>query len=166
MKFHFKITEDLQVAIIRDLERPHRHASERVGFLRTHQPQTSDGTLILAREYLPVADEHYLPDRWVGARIDANAIRHALEWSDGWPGGVFHIHKHLGTGVPGFSPDDHDGNARLVPAFFNISPTGFHGAVVLSDDSLFGAVWTAKKAAPIAIAKLSVVGTRTRRWRW
>ena len=165
MKFHFKIDDNLRIVIIKDLARPHRHAHERVGFLRTHHALSLDGAVILAREYLPVVDEHYIPDRSVGARIDANAIRRAIEWADGWPGGIFHIHKHFGSGVPQFSRDDLDGNARLIPSFFNIAPLGLHGAVVLSDDSLNGAVWTGKNKPSSAFSSVSILGGPPHRWR-
>lgn len=122
-------------------------------------------TLLLAAEYQPVADEDYVADPSVGAMIGRDAIRKALEWADGWHGGICHIHAHVGRGVPRFSGDDHRGNARVIPSFFNIAPGKIHGAVVLSDDRMAGAVWTGKTSTPIAIGRWTVVGAPLRFWR-
>jgi hypothetical protein len=158
LKYHFKITRVLLDAIRTDLARPHEHAWERVGFIRAGLASAKDETLLLAAEYAPVADEDYEKCWSVGAKINATAIRKALAWADGWRGGIVHVHAHEHFGRPKFSPDDIDGNGRLIPSFFNIAPARIHGAIVLSRDQLGGAVWPSKVGQPIVIKRISIVG--------
>lgn len=165
MSFHFKIRSDLLTEVRQDLARPHKHAWERVGFLRVGLAHGDKETLLLATEYQPVADEDYVVDPSVGAMISRDAIRKALEWADVWHGGVCHIHAHIGRGTPRFSTDDIRGNDRVIPSFFNIAPGKIHGAVVLSDNRMAGAVWTHKTATPAEIGRWTIVGAPLRVWR-
>ena len=164
MNFHLKIEDGMLRRVRADLERPHRLAAERIGFLRMGLADAGEAILLLAAEYRPVADGHYRRDPMAGASIGADAIREALEWADGWHGGVFHVHAHFGRGVPVFSPLDVRNNARLIPSFFNIAPDKVHGAVLLSDDCVTGAVWPAKNARPIPVTRATVIRAPMRSW--
>lgn len=164
MNFHLRIQEDLQRSVRADLERPHPLAAERIGFLRMGLAAAGDETMLLAAEYRPVADVHYRYDPMAGATIGPDAIREALEWADGWRGGVFHVHAHIGHGVPTFSPLDVKNNARLIPTFFNVAPGKVHGAVLLSDDCVTGAAWPQKTARPVPVARTTIVGAPIRSW--
>ncbi len=162
MKFHFRIEAALLKHLRRDLDRPHALAAERIGFLRAGLANAGETTLLLAAEYRPVADTHYRYHPMAGASIGPDAIREALEWTDGWRGGVFHVHAHLGRGIPAFSSLDVTNNARLIPTFFNIAPDRIHGAVLLSDDCVTGAVWVGKTARPVPISRTTIVGAPLR----
>lgn len=164
MRFHFRATRNLLDRIRDDLARPHRFAWERVGFMRVGLASGDEEILILGADYRPVPDEHYLANPDAGASIGREAIREALEWADTWHGGIFHVHAHRGTGIPFFSSLDLDGNERLIPTFFNIAPHRIHGALVLSDDRMFGAVWTGKTESYRPISRMSVIGTPMTYW--
>ena len=59
-----------------DLERPHEFAFERVGFVFCRFGSTKTGGLVvLAHEYMPVEDEHYIDDSRFGALIGADTRR-------------------------------------------------------------------------------------------
>ena len=79
LNVHFKLTERLRDRIQHDLRRPHRHAAERVGFIACRGGEDSRGLVIIAHDYLSVADDHYLRDRTVGAMMSSSAIRVALQ---------------------------------------------------------------------------------------
>lgn len=164
MKFHLKLTRGLFSDIHLDLHRAHKVASERIGFLRAAFAGDRDKVLILPSEYRPVADADYVDNPAAGASIGPEAIRKALEWADSWHGGVFHVHAHLGCGVPRFSGIDIAGNQRLIPTFFNVAPGRPHGAIILSEDAATAAVWTEKHASPQLVAKVSIVGVPIRSW--
>ena len=70
MKATLRITRVLLADIQRDLERPHDFASERVGFVFCRFGSTgAAGLVVLAHEYMPVADDHYIDDARFGALI-------------------------------------------------------------------------------------------------
>lgn len=164
MNFHLRISDRLLRQVRVDLARPHPLAAERIGFLRMGLANAGETTLLLAAEYRPVADQHYRHDPKAGASIGPDAIREALEWADGWSGGVFHVHAHRGRGVPVFSRLDVTNNARLIPTFFNIATGKLHGAVLLSDDCVTGAVWPSKTGQPVPVARTTIVGAPMRSW--
>ena len=78
MKIHFRITGDLMLTITSDLSREHAFAYERVGFISVGFAECSDGILILAQDYHPVADENYILTEEMGALINSEAIRDAM----------------------------------------------------------------------------------------
>lgn len=164
MKFHFKGNASLVASIRADLKRRHAFAGERVGFLQAGLARTARGALILASEYRPVDDDDYTYAPRVGAMINADAIRKTMDWAHESQGAIFHVHAHEGRGQVRFSVTDVQANARLVPTFFNLSPKACHGAIVLSDDQMYGEVWTGRDAVPLAISKFSVVGAPLRWW--
>lgn len=164
MKFHFKGNASLLASIRADLKRHHAFAWERVGFLQVGLARTASGALILASEYRPVADDDYTYAPHVGAMINADAIRKAMDWAHESQGGIFHVHAHEGRGSVHFSATDNKANARLVPTFFNLAPRACHGAIVLSDDQMYGEVWTGRDDAPLAISKFSILGPPLRWW--
>lgn len=80
MKMIFRARSDLLSAVRGDLHRLHAFAAERVGWLVCRAGRLADGGLvILASGYDAVADEDYVNDPSVGARIGPAAIRKALQ---------------------------------------------------------------------------------------
>src|SRR5690349_7393329 len=91
-------------AIREDLSRPHQFAFERVGFIACRFARLRPaGLVIVAADYLPVADEHYLDAPGYGALMGPAAIRSALQHALDHPVGMFHVHAHGGRGRPRFS---------------------------------------------------------------
>lgn len=81
MKTAFRIDRTLLNRVHSDLDRKHAFAAERVGFIACRTARADGGMLLLAQEYLAVADEDYEydPDPAVGAMMGPAAIRKALQ---------------------------------------------------------------------------------------
>jgi hypothetical protein len=131
-----RISGNVYRAMQTDLRRPHEFAAERVGFLFVRCVKlTGDNLLVLSAEYTPVKDEHYLDDVTVGARINGDAIRSAMQRVLDTQQGCFHVHLHEHDGKPGFSGTDVRELRDLIPTFQKVGAEQVHGALVLSDDS-------------------------------
>jgi hypothetical protein len=136
-----KLPGSLYRHMLADLKRPHRFAYERVGFVYAKTTVLSDGTyLINYIEYNPVADEHYVEDDSVGARIGSAAIRGAMQkiLDENYSG--FHVHLHNHIGQPRPSGDDKEGLPGIVESFANVKPNQPHGILILSKDSFYALV--------------------------
>ncbi len=117
-----------------------------------------DHIVILADEYFPVADGDYVRDPLVGARINQEAIRKALELALLRNVGVFHVHMHLlPTRRLWFSDIDLKDHDSFVPDFFSVRPEMPHGAIVLSPRSAAGRFWVAGNDVK-PIAEFNTVG--------
>lgn len=134
----YRIPKEIYQGMIKDLQRQHEHAYERIGFLFTRSKFLNDGTtLVTAIEYCPVDDNHYIEDSKVGARINGNAIRNSMQNALRNQFGVFHIHLHDHKGKPRMSWTDEKGIPPMVESFTNVAPDQCHGNIILSRDSLF-----------------------------
>ena len=158
----FRARDDLLDAVRRDLDRRHRFAAERVGFLLCRAGSLAGGGLvILAADYHAVEDDDYLDDPTVGAMMGPGAIRKAMQRA--YNGGaqdvsLFHIHRHEHGGMPGFSRVDLLESVKFVPDFFNAVPAMPHGAIVLSHDRAAGICWPKRGASPVPIGRFASVG--------
>ena len=159
MKARIKVPSAMLTTIRADLARPHQFAYERVGFLTAGAALfDGNGLLLLARDYRPVDDEDYVPDRSVGVKIGADAMRKALQAAYRPASTVLHIHTHGGLGRPHFSGVDRRSAADFIPSFFNPVPRMPHGIVVLSDDGANGLLWIDAHQAPVPITDIISVG--------
>jgi hypothetical protein len=155
----FRITKTLLQSIIRDLERSHRFAAERVGFIKVRPASLpNDGLLLAASGYFPLADEHYSPNVNVGAMMNSDGIRAALQVAFTEKCSMFHVHTHGHAGKPNFSRVDIEENAKFVPDFFNVIPKLPHGAIVLSADSAVGQLWLSRTNGPRRIDEFVFIG--------
>lgn len=100
--------------------------------------------MVLAESYDPVADDNYVKDVEVGGRINGAAIRAALQVSLTKRAGLFYVHMHEHKGSPRPSRTDIVESQKLVPDFFNATPSMPHGILILSEDSAFGLCWVGK----------------------
>lgn len=159
MTIELKIARDLYEHIRRDLARQHSHAAERVGFLYCRTAQADRATsLILASSYFPIADERYVRDRRVGARIDGEAIRFAMQTVMGTGCGCFHVHMHDHKGTPGLSLTDRREIPRIVESLTVVGPNTFHGIFLLSRDSCLAFVRPPHVSTLVSATRISVVG--------
>jgi hypothetical protein len=160
MNILFRATEPFMTRVRRDLIRPHRFAHERVGFITARAAAGRDHLVLIAEGYHPVADEEYVRDPMVGARIGQEALRKALNLALLNPVSVFHIHMHLlPERLLWFSRIDLSEQLNFVPDFFKVRPNMPHGALVLSPNSEAGRVWiNARDILPIA--EFNTVGSR------
>jgi hypothetical protein len=159
MKITFKIPQGLLTEIHRDLSVPHEFAAERMGFVACGASHFgADGILFLGDTYHPVADRHYVDDPHVGAMMNSDAIRSALEIGYNRNVAMFHVHRHEHYGRPRFSKVDRRESARFVPDFFKVRPSLPHGVLVLSHDSMAGLCWLAREKHSVEIQEFVVVG--------
>jgi hypothetical protein len=147
----------LYQGVLADLRRPHAHAAERIGFL-FGRLTSGDQQLIVMRRYVPVQDEHYVVDDSVGARINGDAIRAAMQGVLDMGDGVFHTHIHEWPGQPEFSLTDEDELPNLIPAFRAVEPTQATGLFLLSPDSAIADVWLPGAWGPEPATRISIVG--------
>lgn len=154
-----RATRAILDAVRRDLSRPHPFAAERVCFVlcrlgnRGHQP-----LLLLPHEFLSLADEEYLRDDLVGARIGREAIRRAVTAAVRGDVCVLHTHMHEHKGTPSFSPMDLEDLPALVRALCAAGPSQPHGALVLSHDSASALVWQPGANRETSDGRIVVVG--------
>jgi ThiF family protein len=154
-----RLTRGLTDQMLVDLRRPHPFAFERIGFLSVVTGKADGGDLlVLGSEYRPVADEHYLRDATVGARIGAQAIREALRQVLQTGRGLLHVHLHDFPGPAGFSPQDLMDQPRLVESFVHGNPAVSHGMLVLSPTSAAAWIWMPGRERPVVPSQISIVG--------
>jgi hypothetical protein len=160
MSWALRMPQLLAASIHADLDRPHDVAHERVGFIACRVTRGRDTRALLAYAYLPVEDTHYLPSDEMGALINADAIRAAMQVAFRDKCAIVHVHRHDHPGVPGFSHVDRTENAKLIPTFWNVSGRMPHGAMVLSLDRAYGEVWDPTDRQACEFTRISSVGTR------
>lgn len=165
MKARIKVLNPMLAEIQRDLHRPHAFAYERVGFMTAGVTELDDGELMLvARDYRPVADEDYVPDRSVGVKIGSDAMRKAAQFAYQPSAALLHIHTHGGLGRPEFSGIDLTSGAEFVPAFFHSVPRMPHGMLVLSNDSATGLLWLGPDHSGVYVTQFIGVGAPYRKF--
>ena len=159
MRTVFKLRAGLLAEIHDDLSRAHEHAAERVGFIACRVAQLWPcGIIMLAQRYLPIADEHYEESAAVGAMMNSDAIRLALEYSYNNRAAMFHVHRHGHRGRPQFSSIDLSEANRFVPDFWKVQPGLIHGAIVLSLDQVHGRWWSPRTRHAQTIDEYITIG--------
>ena len=154
-----RIRRDLLGHVVKDLERPHPFAEERVGFLSTRTGYAGSGNLlILFSEYFPIPDNQYVQNTEVGACIDATAIREAMQRTLSTGCGTFHVHKHFLPGPLGFSAIDQQELSRLMPSFLAVAPESAHGALLLGSGDCRALAWHHGKKHAANVSRISIVG--------
>ncbi len=129
-----KIPRTIFEQALLDLQRPHPFAFERVGFFSTKCTATSSLVLVHCIDYHTIADEDYVKDDSIGARIGPNAITAAMTRSAVNRVGQIHVHAHLETpGLPGPSLIDRYELPPLARSLANANPEAAHGWMILSD---------------------------------
>jgi hypothetical protein len=156
-----KIPKSLFDLIKIDLQRPHSHAFERIGFIGTKYKKLNDGTiLIFAVDYFPVDDENYIEDEEVGARINSDAIRKAMQYVLDSGNGCFHVHYHsFSYSIPQFSATDLTDNPEIVKSFTYVHKEQFHGMLVIGNNSSNALVQIPETTFKLkTVTKIVVVG--------
>ena len=157
MPITIHLPRDLYHGVLADLRRPHAHAAERIGFLYGRLTQGGLPLIVMIR-YVPVPDEQYVVDDTVGARINGDAIRAAMQGVLDTGDGVFHTHLHEWPGTPSFSRTDDEEMPKLIPAFRAVGLTQAAGLFLLSPDSAIADVWLPRAPGPERAARISIVG--------
>lgn len=142
MQIELRMPTQLADRMRADLTRANPFGGERVGFLATRSSAAGDTLLVIARDYRPVEDKHYIPADDVGVRISSSAIRVAMEWGMQEQVGVWHVHAHLGAGRPPMmSGTDEADIPRLAEALTRSCPTETHGLMILNADRAMAEGW-------------------------
>ena len=157
-----KIPEQMTLEIIGDLMREHQFAFERIGFIFTKLSLSHDGrrAIILATGYEPVADEDYIEDQNVGARINSRAIRNVMQRVLTTGEGAFHVHIHDHNGVPGLSYTDRTEIRPVMQSIRNAAPMNAHGLIVLSRNAAYAEALMPQQNVFRSASKIIAVGFR------
>lgn len=137
----FRIPEQLHKKMLSDLNRSHPFAYERIGFLFAKTVKLSSSvTLVLVIDYLPINDKDYINDEEVGAKINSDAIRAAMQGTLEKDCGCFHVHLHNHSGRPAPSFTDAESLPGIVQSLDNIAPKHINGFIILSKDAFYSSV--------------------------
>jgi hypothetical protein len=123
-----------------DLMRAHPFAYERVGFIACNV-MSADNYNLTAKNYYPISEDGYEETMEVGALINAEAIRDAMQVAFDSEVAMLHVHLHETHGVPSFSRIDMVSGRELIPCFWNVRSNMPHGMLLLSNDDHFGLLW-------------------------
>lgn len=151
------LPRDLYQWVLTDLRRPHAHAGERIGFLYGRLTQGVMSLIVMTR-YVSISDDQYVVDDTVGARINGDAIRAAMQGVLDTGDGVFHIHLHECPGTPSFSRTDNEEMPKLIPALRAVEPGQAAGLFLLSPDSAVADVWLPGATGPDRATRISIIG--------
>ena len=164
MKLEMKLTAVLRDQILADLRRPHKFAAERIGFCSVRQTPTDDGVLLLVVGYSPVADEHYIRDPKVGARIGEPALTAAMHqayYGRETGTGFFHVHLHNHKGPTGMSQNDRSSIPLVVDGLRQINGKAPHGLIIFSADHAYACATTANSEKILEeVDVIGVIGPR------
>lgn len=162
MIVRIRLGRKLDDYIRKDLERPHEFAYERVGFLSSRFTMLDHDTLLVfLTRYDPVDDEDYIDDKTVGARINGNAIRKAMQRVLDTKDGMFHVHMHPGNHLPGLSITDRNEIPPIIQSFRNVEPNVIHGILLMSESRYRAYVFLPSESKWIETIYISVVGFPT-----
>lgn len=136
-KVTIRVSEEMCQEIREDLGREHLFAFERVGYAIGKSKELNDNeVLIIINDYVRVEDQDYIEDSSVGARINSDAIRMAMQIAMDNDCSIFHIHEHFGNGTPEFGSTDMDELPGIVDAMINANSSRIHGLLLLSEDGI------------------------------
>lgn len=154
-----RISQDLCNQIRNDISRPHKFAYERVGFVIGNSKVLSESEdLICISEYIAIDDNHYIKDETVGARINEDAIRNAMQIAMNKKCSIFHVHVHFGEGTPDFSLTDFDELPSIAEAMVNANPSNVHGVLLLNSNGANAILKIKKSKGKVYLKKITVIG--------
>ena len=142
-----------------DLRRPHPFATERAGFLYAKTVYLDkDLILVICTDYIPIEDSNYIYDPSVGAKINAEAIRLAMQGTIDRQAGCFHVHLHEHFGKPNPSSTDEAGLRGVVDSFANVASKHANGIIILSKDSFYSSIKLKGERNTFDSNSISVIG--------
>lgn len=155
-----RIPKNIYEQILSDLTRTHSFAWERIGFTASRHKVLKTGTIIVfVADYFPLADDFYLNDPEVGARINSNAIREGLQKIIDNKVGLFHTHCHsFSKYVPEFSGTDLIDNPEIIKSFGYADKNQVHGMIVLGKNGLNALLKLPGNDSLVKPTKIVVVG--------
>jgi molybdopterin/thiamine biosynthesis adenylyltransferase len=159
-KVTIRIPEKLYDNIYADLLRPHKFASERVGFTFSKTKILENGEIIICmNEYTPIDDGNYIMAPSVGAKFNSLAITNAIGYGRKHKKGIFHTHLHeLSKRDPEFSFTDLEHLPPIVESANRIVKEEIHGLFLLSQTTLSALVWIPGEEGYRKVDQISIVG--------
>ena len=158
-----KLSVSRYLEILTDLRRPHQFALERVGFCTVRQSFTENRVILLIDGYFPVADEHYIYDSHIGARIGEPALTKAIHLAYHGRGsntGVFHVHLHDHLGVTGLSREDKSSIPKVVNGLQQINCDASHGLIIFSANHAHAQLLLPNEEQLTPVDVVSVIGPK------
>ena len=152
-----RLRRDLFDLMLKDFERPHNFAYERVGFLYGRLVLAGSLLVVLPTEYRPVPDEQYRKDDSVGAMIDEDALFEAHNRTSLTGLCCLHVHSHGGRGRTWFSRTDLKTLRAIGPSLQRLARQSAHGGLVLTNTSGASLLWLPNQATPTR-GDVSIVG--------
>lgn len=166
MILDIKMSGQLYDQMIRDLRREHPFAAERVGFACGRMASCgTSATLVLLNHYHSIADDQYIHDQMVGARIGPEAMTWAMQAAyTGRPRreGIFHVHLHQHRGETSMSLTDARELPTMIPGFRSVGREAPHGIIILSLDHGVGWVWLPSLPNAVTVRSVAIVATPLR----
>jgi hypothetical protein len=155
-----RIPHSLHCKIMNDLTSLHSFATERIGFVASKYKVLKSGTIIVfIIDYYPIKDEFYINDPEVGARINSDAIREALQKIIDNKVGLFHAHCHsFANYYPDFSSTDLEDNPEIIRSFGYADKNQIHGMFVFSPNGINALLKLPGGKELISPTKIIVVG--------
>lgn len=157
MKASVRIPRRLFVEMEGDLDRPHEFANERLGFVLARWALAASELVVIPFAYISIADENYIDDARVGAKINSTAIRAALQATLNSGAACLHVHAHH-PAMPFFGDLDLAEQEKLMPSFLATVPNAPHGALLLYGTGALARLWPGNGGPPIYADRVSVVG--------
>ncbi len=158
-KIKIRMPKAIYEQAFEDLLRPHEFAFERVGFFCSKSKWINNNmVLITITKYLTIDDKNYIKDDSVGARINSAAIRSAMQSALDFKCGIFHVHMHDQTGLPGLSHTDKKEIPEVIDSFYNVNPHQAHGLIILSKNSAMAEIKLDGNKQRITPESISIVG--------
>jgi ThiF family len=158
MQIAVKIPRQILQEAIRDLSRPHSFAAERVGFFSTRCSKTDSTILVHCFAYNSIADEHYLEDHDVGARISSEAITRAMSRAVTDSAGQIHVHSHGNVSHPIPSRVDLRELPKVARSLRNANLAEVHGWMVVSNENAWISLLLADRIVEGNQIYFSVIG--------
>jgi hypothetical protein len=138
---------------------------EQAGFLICGSASVPTGSLLLAREWIPIPpDEVRRDDRGYMLAWSASFNASVLDRSDQLRGSAVLVHSHGDSVRPRLSGPDLRNAGDLFSAFSRLLPGRPCGSVVLGDAAVSGVFWS-DGVIVATLGTLHVVGVSLEKWR-
>lgn len=154
MDAQLKLTRALHARILRDLNRPHPLAWERVGYILCNY-RDQERTRLIAYDYIPLSDDLYIDDSSCGARFSGEAIRLGMSLALDRNCCVLHVHTHEFGVYPSIT--DMEELPGVAQSIRNVCPGNPHGWLILSDTKAYGEI-IQSDGGILKLKDLTVVG--------
>lgn len=154
MDAQLKLTKALHSRILKDLDRSHPFALERVGYILCNHRDASKIKLV-AFDYVPISDDFYIDDPECGARFSGEAIRLGMSLALEKNCCVLHVHTHEFGVSPSIT--DMEELPGVAQSIRNVCPSKTHGWLILSNTKVCGEI-IQPAGEMLKLKNLTVVG--------